>query len=419
MAPDARTDGRAGQGLDHTGLELASPVPRIAQADPAAAAKIRGENRRRWTINGDFVGLAPTGVARYAREVTLALDQLVAESHPLTADLDLDLVAPRVTELPLGAIDIRVVPEFNRPRLPQVWAQAQLPRHVPGGLLSFCNLAPIAVRRHIVCIHDLHTRLMPDSYGRGFRLAHRLILPILGRRAARITTVSNLSRSHLVGFGVAPAEKITVTYNGSNHVERWDAGLSSLPAPRRPYVFCLGRDQRYKNPELLIRLAPLLDILGLDLWMAGDIDPGLVDDYLSQRPENLRMMGRISDHDFRRALSGALCFLFPSRIEGFGLPAVEAMALGCPVIASTAQCLPEICAEAAVYADPEDVDAWFDAVERLQLDAAARQALAEAGYARAANFSWRGIAETYLGLMADVDSDRSKAHAAGFGAFSS
>ena len=137
-------------------------------APPIAALRrnaLPREGKRRWTINGDFVALAPTGVARYATEVTAALDRLVEEGHPLTRGLHLDVVAPRPwtgSGAP-KALAVRVVPEFARPRLPQFWVQAQLPRHVPGGLVSFCNLAPVMPRRHIVCIHDLHTRLSPRS----------------------------------------------------------------------------------------------------------------------------------------------------------------------------------------------------------------------------------------------------------------
>lgn len=369
----------------------------------------RESPRRRWTINGDFTTLRPTGVARYASEVTIALDALISEGHPLGRDLEIDLLVPR--PLPetfrLDAIPVRIVPEFSRPRLPQFWVQAQLPWHVPGGLLSFCNLAPIALRRQIACIHDLHTRLMPSSYGRGFRWAHRLILPALGRRAARITTVSQLSRSHLVEFGIAPDENIVVTYNGSDHAKRWDATRSSLTVDRgRPYVLCLGRrDQEYKNMALLARLAPLLDEMGLDLWMPGDVDEKTILRYLPEMPANIVFLGWIGDDDFKKALEGALCFLFPSRIEGFGLPAVEAMASGCPVVASTSPCLPEICGDSALYADPDDVQSWAETVRLLMITRDLRERLVAKGYARASSYSWRWIAWKYLELMTHVDAD--------------
>ena len=375
-----------------------------ARHDRTSAEQTRA-GKRVWTINGDFLGLHPTGVARYAREVTVALDRLVAEGHPLTRGLALDIVAPTAGREPLAlaALPVRIVPEFRRPRLPQVWVQMQLPAHVRAGLLSFCNLAPVAVKRQIVCIHDLHTRLMPESYGRGFRLAHDLILPRLGRRAAKITTVSELSRSHLVAHGIAPADKIVVTYNGSDHARRWNAARSDLSPAGRPYVLCLGRPQKYKNVALMVELAPLLDSLGVDLWMAGDVELAEAVPGLAALPANLRLLGRIDDDDFGKALSGAVAFLFPSRIEGFGLPAVEAMVAGCPVIASTAPCLPEVCGEAALYADPDDAAAWAAAVRRLLDDDGLSAGLKRAGQARAELYTWRGIAERYLELMQEID----------------
>lgn len=415
-----RTDSSHDVGPTMREGQVDQEVPACAD-DPDAVFNHAGSNssspktvRRRWTINGDFTTLSPkTGVARYSREVTMALDALIAEKHPLARDLDIDLVAPRplAEPLPLDNIPVRVVPEFSRPRLPQFWVQVQLPRHVPGGLLSFCNLAPVAVRRHIACIHDMHTRLMPSSYGRGFRWAHRLILPALGRRAARITTVSELSRSHLVRLGIAPPEKIVVTYNGSDHAGRWDAARSALNVGGgRPYVLCLGqKDQEYKNMGLLAKLAPLLDEMGLDLWMPGSVDAATLLRYVPEMPGNVVLPGRFGDDDFRKALDNALCFLFPSRIEGFGLPAVEAMASGCPVVASTSPCIPEICGDAALFADPDDIGAWAENIRRLLHFPALRATLAAKGHARAGCYSWRAIAAKYLELMAQVDAGPAEA----------
>jgi glycosyltransferase involved in cell wall biosynthesis len=377
------------------------------EAGPQAPLKVSEINRsgvRRWSINGDFTTLRPTGVARYARETTLALDNLIAERHPLAEGLAIELLVPRPIKdpLPLKTLPVRLVPEYSRPRLPQFWVQAQLPRHVEGGLLSFCNLAPVVLKRQIVCIHDLHTMIVPESYSRLFRWTHRLVLPALGRRAAAITTVSEFSRSEITARNVAPAQKVTVTYNGSDHAWGWEAGRSSLGRwPDWPYVLCLGQGQRYKNMELLVRLAPALERMGLDLWIAGDIAPGKL--FSDGKPANVRLLGRIDDDDLKAALAGALCFLFPSRIEGFGLPAIEAMTAGCPVVASTSPCLPEICGEAALYADPDDAGAWIECVKRLKENKVFRSRLATAGKAQASIYSWRRVAETYLELMASID----------------
>ncbi len=359
---------------------------------------------RHWTINGDFTGFKQTGVARYAREVTVALDALMGEADPLTANVSLGMVAPREPQgFSLSNIPVRVIPEFNKPRLPQVWAQAQLPRFVDGGLLSFCNLAPVWKQRHIVCIHDLHTFMMPESYSAGFRLAHRLILPTLGRTAFRVTTVSNLSKSHLIEHRVAPADKIVVTYNGADHARRWDASKSQIALGPRPFVICLGQRQKYKNMQLVWRIAPALDALGLDVYVAGDLDQEAVSSFGAQTAANIRLLGRISDDDLAAALKSASCLLFPSRIEGFGLPAVEAMIHGCPVVASTSPCLPEIGGDAALYADPDDDGGWVAAITRLHESEALRAEFAQKGRSQALRYSWREIARKYLQLMAEAD----------------
>lgn len=371
----------------------------------------RTSARRVWTVNGDFVTLKPTGVARYAREVTSALDDLVAEGHPLAHGIELNLVAPREPmDLPLRRIGVTVVPEFRTPRLPQVWAQLQLPRHVEGGLLSFCNLAPIAIRRHVVCIHDAHTFIMPESYGLLFRLAHRLILPALGRRAQLVTTVSGLSRDHLDELGIAPRSKIVVAYNGSDHADRWRPARSARSyIERKPFVLCIGRDQPYKNMSLIWRIAPALKQLGLDVLVAGDVGATEV----PETSDNVHLIGRVDDDELAAAMSNAVCFLFPSRIEGFGLPAAEAMARGCAVVASTAPAIPEVCGDAALYAGPDDVQGWVRAIASLYQDPALRAAMRRAGYQRSRRFTWRRVAETYLELMARIDGRSDLVGAAG------
>ena len=376
-----------------------------ASRPSVASCRGRARARRRWAINGDFLLLRPTGVARYAREVTKALDALHAEGHPLVDDLDLQLIAPRAGGIVLDAIEMIVLPEFRHPRVPQLWVQAQLPRHVRGGLVSFCNLAPLALRKQIACIHDLQTRTAPESYGRLFRLMHHVMLPLLCRRAARITTVSEFSKGQLIQFGVAPAGTVRIACNGSDHVNGWNAARSTLSDVGRPFALCLGRNQPHKNVGLMVRLAPLLDSFGLDLWIAGAVDREVLERDGQILGPNVRLLGRISDDDFKKALSEAVCFLFPSRSEGFGLPAVEAMAAGCPVVSSTAACLREVCGNAALYGDPDDVEGWASEVLRLKTTPSLRDSLVSAGREQAARFTWRQTAMRYLELMREVDDE--------------
>ncbi len=98
------------------------------------------------------------------------------------------------------------------------------------GCSCSCHTCEGTVGRHIVCIHDLHTRLMPESYGLLFRLAHRAILPLLGRRASRNYDGLWAVARELVHYGIAPRSKIVVTHNGSDHTKHWNPDCSKLPA---------------------------------------------------------------------------------------------------------------------------------------------------------------------------------------------
>jgi len=381
----------------------------INQEAVRSAIGERGDLHRRWTINGDFLRLKPNGVARHARETLLALDRLLQEQHPLTQGLSLTVVSPCKPDrdFRLSAISHKVVPEYSRPRLPQFWAQCQLPFHVEGGLLSFCNLAPVVIARQIVCIHDLHTYIMPESYGRGFRWTHRLVLPILGRRARQIATVSRYSRESIIDYRVAQPENLSVVYNGCDHVLRWQPEASSLRLSGQPFVLCLGQPQPYKNLQLVLSLLPELKELGLDLAIAGDLGEDYVREHLGEVPGNLRLLGRASDDDLARAYSKAFCFLFPSRIEGFGLPALEAMMHGCPVIASRAAAIPEICENAVVYGGVDSPGEWIAALRMLIQQPKTRARLSEDARKQAARYTWAGVAKRYLHLMAMVDASGS------------
>jgi glycosyltransferase involved in cell wall biosynthesis len=356
--------------------------------------------RRRWTINGRFLTQPVTGVQRYGREILLALDRLIAAGHPLAEGIEAELLAPRNADVPpLAAIKIRRVGR----RGGQAWEQAVLPLYARGALLSLCNTSTAILRRQIVCIHDTTVWDYPESYARPFRLLYRILLPLLGRRAAAITTVSQSSARQLVRRGIVRGTEPLVVPNGHEHVRRWRRDIYSLAATGEDVAVVIGSLAPHKNLPLVMRLAERIEGSGIRIAVAGAIDPAVFNHPAILGGDRVTWLGRLSDDALANLLGSALCLLFPSFSEGFGLPALEAMALGCPVIASNAASIPEICGEAALYAPPTDPQAWHAALLRLRGSATLRRRLIEAGRARALQFSWRRSAESYLGLMAWLD----------------
>jgi glycosyltransferase involved in cell wall biosynthesis len=282
-----------------------------------------------------------------------------------------------------------------------------LPVYLRGGLLSLCNTGPLAVKRQIVCIHDVNTRLAPNSYSLTFRMAYRLLEPGLGRTARQITTVSRFSELMLRQFNVTRTKDVAVIHDGHEHVFEWDAGRSSIREPdlALPYVLVVGSKAPHKNLAIVYSFATDLAAKGIHIFVTGGENLNVfARDQGAQPPPNVRHLGRVNDDDLAFLYGHALCLAFPSKTEGFGLPTVEAMALGCPVISSDVASLPEVCGDAALYAMPDDAASWVDAVGRIADDPILRENLSKGGRERAKTFSWKKGAEKYLELMYQIDS---------------
>ena len=166
----------------------------------------------------------------------------------------------------------------------------------------------------------------------------------------------------------------------------------------RPFVLALGSRAPHKNMQLIMDIAPRLGEDGVDVIVAGGSARIYSNDALTGG-DNVVFIGRIDDNDLAYLLERALCLVFPSWTEGFGLPIVEAMALGCPVISSNRASMPEVCGDAALMAAPDDPAAWVKHIETLRRSQQLRAELIAAGRHRVNRFSWKTTAETYADLM--------------------
>lgn len=359
---------------------------------------------RHWTINGRFLSQPMTGVQRYAREIVRSLDTLIAERAPLTRGLEIRLhCPPDSSDIPLNSIERFEVGSTGG----HLWEQTQLAASLHGsGLLSLCNTGPLLSRKHIVCIHDANVWNAPQSYSLRFRASYKALLPCLGKTACNISTVSNFSLGELVRRDIVPEQRAFVAPNGHEHVLQWrpEHSAATRLAASRDTIVMIGSAAPHKNVDLILGMADRLGKAGLKIAVVG-MTESRVFKTGSARTEarNIHWLGRISDGELAALLMGSLCLAFPSLTEGFGLPVVEAMALGCPVVVSERASLPEVCGNAALYAAADNPQAWFDRFMGLRNSRALRLQLTAKGKARASAYSWKASALRYLQAMAVAD----------------
>ena len=263
-------------------------------------------------------------------------------------------------------------------------------------------IAPPSLRvPTVVTVHDIGFIRHPESVPPAIRRMARL-LPTVLRRASVVITVSKFTRDELVWWLPDVADRISVIPNGSHHrsVVPSDTGLE--PGP--PYALMLGTLEPRKNVTLALDALRILrrQNVELRLVLAGSPSPLLdVPALLRDRglePSEVVRTGYVDDARIAALVAGARMLAFPSLYEGFGMPVIEAMESGLPVVAARAGATPEVTGGAAVLVDPGDPEAFADAMHRVASDDELRVTLIEAGRRRAAEYSWDKAATATLRL---------------------
>lgn len=349
-------------------------------------------------INGRFLTQSLTGVQRYAREVTRALDGLVARGEAP----QLRLIAPPGAE---GLGDFpHLAPSIVGTRGGQLWEQLDLPRAAGRDfLLNLGNTAPVAQgRNQAVVIHDAGVFDTPESYSWKFRSWYRGLQHMLAFRGTQFLSVSEFSAGRIAAHLGLDAPRIGVTLEGGEHILREAADANILArhglAPRG-YALVIGTGAAHKNLAALYHAIGALGERGLVLAVAGAKDAAVFRQDGAPPSEHVKPLGRVSDAELRALYEAALCLVFPSRYEGFGLPPVEAMWCGCPVIASRAGAVPEVCGDAALWFDAARPESLGAAISCLADDTSLRKKMVAAGRDRTALFSWEQAAQRLLGFL--------------------
>jgi len=227
------------------------------------------------------------------------------------------------------------------------------------------------------------------------------MVPWLYRRAGRVATVSRFSRSEMAElFG--PRDDVIVLPEGVDHVRGATADPSILDRHglrQRPYVLAVSSQSPHKNFSAVVAAVQSIGDAPFDVVVAGGQNPKVFGGG-APLPDFVRYVGYVSDAELVALYRNAACFLFPSRYEGYGLPPVEAMACGCPVLAARAASMPEVLGEAAIYFDPGDPAELAARLTDLMADASERERRKQLGLIHVEGLKWEVAARCLLNSFA-------------------
>jgi glycosyltransferase involved in cell wall biosynthesis len=362
---------------------------------------------------------SPGGVGRYAAKLMSHLVALGVDVQPVVARHTPEEVKAAWVEFDLGSVRPPTVLPLPRAALYESWHLLDWPplsRDAGVDLLHAPSLAvpPKRGKPLVVSVHDAAPWLFPGTFTARGRWFHHAGMRAAARRADRILTGTEAAASELLAHTSLPAERLRVVPYGVDHPyqepgpeELW-AALQRHHLDNTPYVLWVGSLEPRKGLGTLVAAlvklarrdaAPALVLAGYAGWRNENlISPA----DRAERGPALRELGRVPDSELRALYASATVFAFPSLHEGFGLPVLEAMVAGVPVVASDIPAIREVAGDAAVLVPPGDADAWSEALSRVLESPTLQAELAGAGRRRAAVFSWARTAEATLGVYREL-----------------
>jgi len=346
------------------------------------------------------------GLGRYAESLARAL----VATHPNRYGLFYNREQGIEPLAGLEHLPTRTIALGYKPWRMLVWlgqlARTDLDRWFPNAELFHATehlLLPLRTIPTVLTVHDLIFRHLPAHHKPLNRWYLNLTLPLYCRRANHVIAVSECTRRDLIAAYDLPPENITVIPEAADPRFR-PQPPETVAAVRARYglpercLLCVGTIEPRKNLTRLLaafesihaeRLTDGLVIVGKRGWLYGDFFAAL-----EQSPvrDAVIFPGYVPDADLPAVYAGAQALVFPSLYEGFGLPVLEAMACGTPVVASRVSSIPEVGGEAALYFDPADVEGMVETIRRLLRDADLQDRMRTQGLAQAAQFSWKRAA---------------------------
>jgi glycosyltransferase involved in cell wall biosynthesis len=358
-------------------------------------------------IGVNLLWLVP-GVVGGSEEYTTRLLAARLEHPPGDIDLTLFVLRPfvdaypeLVDAYPTAVCPISGVSKTIRIAAEATWLAMQARRrgvdlmHHAGGTIPLLRATPA-----MLTIHDLQPLLLPDNFSRAKQAYLRWRLPASARKSLRVVTLTEYTLGTIVKRLNVPVERVDIVAPGFTSALAEEASGD----PREtyditgPFFLYPAITYPHKNHELLLRAFASVvkehpDVLLVLTHRAAQMERQLEELAASLGIEgSIRRLGHINRGDLTWLYKHAVALTFPSRFEGFGLPVLEAMGHGCPVIAAATTALPEVVGASGVLLSPDDADAWAAAMIELLTDHDRREWLAEAAIARTAEFLWSASA---------------------------
>ena len=362
-------------------------------------------------VNASIVGENPTGLGLYSVKLIRELDKIRD-----------DLLVYTSFPEALGPLRARIarVPAATRPEhsvlghfMRLLWLQGALRVGARINRLGMIlNTVPEGILRspvpQVTVVHDLLPLIYPPEYPRQ-QYYFRFLVPRILQESRIVVADSDSTRRDIIQNYGLPAKKVRVIHPGCDSSVYFRNGLDPSPGRHQdPHLLYVGNLLPHKN---LLRLLDALAILRrrrpCRLILRGEGRPAYVR-ALHERVETLGLGGAVTflgyttESTLRQLYNGAACFILPSLGEGFGLPVLEAMACGTPVVMSSTSSLPEVAGDAAIQVDPHDAVGLADGIYRVLTDRELGEDLRRRGFERAAGLSWRRTAEQMSRLLDEM-----------------
>ena len=262
--------------------------------------------------------------------------------------------------------------------------------------------------KQIITLHDLIPVKYPEINPR-WKYYYYYSLPIMLKNSQAVICISENTKSDIITYYGVKDKPIYVIYAGLNRQQFYprENGTVKKRYGLTNYLLYIGDIRPYKNLERSLEAFARLNLRKFKFVIGGKKDPRFypriqkkIDEFLLK--DKVVFLGYIPQEDLPYLYSEAAAFVFPSLYEGFGLPPLEAMACGCPVVVSNVASLPEICGDAACYVDPYDVESIADGIYRVATDEELRGSLIQQGLQRVKMFSWEKSAREHIKVFEEV-----------------